>query len=84
MELPPDNPDSGGELFSKTFCYFYVGGEGFGVKGDGLIGRGLWTYFGKCTFMASRKEKIVPIHLHSYAEKQNLTVFFHFSKKKLD
>ena len=52
MELPPDNPggpvagmrDSGRELFSKSCCYFFVAGEGFGGKGDGLIGRGCGTF----------------------------------------
>ena len=47
MKLPPENPDgrvagmedSGAELFSKSCCYFYVAGEGFGGKGNGLIGR---------------------------------------------
>ena len=33
----------GGELFSKS-CYFYVVGEGFVVKGDGLIGRDFGTF----------------------------------------
>ena len=53
MELPPDNPggrvavmgDSGGELFSKICCYFYVAGEEFREKCDGLIGRGFGTFF---------------------------------------
>ena len=48
MELPPDNPgvqvvgmgNSGGELFNKSCCYFYVAVEGFGKKRDGLIGMG--------------------------------------------
>ena len=48
MKVLPDNPgglvagmrDSGGELFSKSCCYFYVAVEGFGKKRDGLIGMG--------------------------------------------
>ena len=52
MELPLDNPDgrvasmgdSGGELFSKSPCYFYVASEGFEGKGDGLIGRGFGMF----------------------------------------
>ena len=48
--LPPDNPggwvtgmgDRGGELYSKN--YFYVAGEVFGGKGDGLIGKGFGTF----------------------------------------
>ena len=52
MEQTPDNPgrrvagigDSGGELYSKSCCYFSVAGEGFGGKGDGLIGKGFGTF----------------------------------------
>ena len=52
MALPPGNPggrvagmgDIEGELFSKSCCYFYVAAEGFGEKGDGLIGRGFGTF----------------------------------------
>ena len=48
MEVPPDNPGarvvgmghSGGELFSNSCCNFYVAVEGFGFKGDRLIGKG--------------------------------------------
>ena len=55
MEFPPDNPggrissmgDSGGELFSESCCYFYVAGEAFGRKGNGLIGRGFGTFLKK-------------------------------------
>ena len=51
-ELPPDNPsglvagvrDNWGELFIKNCCYFLVAGEGFGWKGDGLIGWGYGTF----------------------------------------
>ena len=51
-ELTPDNPggwvagmgDSGGELFNKSCCYISVAGEGFGGKGDGLIGRCFGTF----------------------------------------
>ena len=51
-DLPLDNPgrwvagigDRGGELFSKSCCYFYVAGEGFVEKGDGLIERGFGTF----------------------------------------
>ena len=46
IELPPDNlggrvagmGDSGGELFSKIACCFYVAGEEFVGKYDGLMG----------------------------------------------
>ena len=52
MELPSDHPgrrgagmgDNGGELFRKICSYFYVAGEGFGGKGDGLIIRGFGTF----------------------------------------
>ena len=52
MEFSPDNPgarvtgmrDSGGELFRKSCCYFYVADERFGRKCDGLIGRGFGTF----------------------------------------
>ena len=52
MELQPDNlggrvagmEDSEGELFSKGCCYFYVAGELFRGKGNGLIGRGFGTF----------------------------------------
>ena len=52
MKVLPDNPgglvagmrDSGGELFSKSCCYLYVAGEGFGGKCDGLIGKGYGTF----------------------------------------
>ena len=51
-ELSLENPgrqvtgmgDSGGELFSKSCCYFYVAAEGFGRKGDGMIGIGFGTF----------------------------------------
>ena len=36
--------DNGGELFNKSCCNFYVAGEGFGRKYDGLIGRGFGTF----------------------------------------
>ena len=36
--------DGRGELFSKSCCYFYLVGEGFGVRGSGLIGRGFGTF----------------------------------------
>ena len=36
--------DSGGELFSKSCCYFSIAGEGFGGKDDGWIWRGFGTY----------------------------------------
>ena len=32
--------DGGYELYSKNHCFFSVAGEGFGGKGDGLMGRG--------------------------------------------
>ena len=52
MELQPDNADgmfacmgdSGSKLCSKSCCYFYVAGEEFKRKGDGLIGRGFGTF----------------------------------------
>ena len=36
--------DNGGELFSKSYCYFYVAGEEIGVKGDGFIEMGFSTF----------------------------------------
>ena len=52
MEFPPDNPgglvggmgDSRGELFSKSYCYFNIVGEGFVGKGDGLVGGAFGTF----------------------------------------
>ena len=51
MDLPPHNPggritgmgDSGGELFSKRCCYFYVASEGLGGNSEALIGRSFGT-----------------------------------------
>ena len=37
----------GRELVSKSCCYFSVAGEGFGRKGDGLIGRGFGMFASK-------------------------------------
>ena len=36
--------DSGGELFGRSCCYFYVAGEGFGGKSFRLIGKGFYTF----------------------------------------
>ena len=36
--------DRGGELLSKSCCYYYVADEGFEGKSDGLIGRGFSTF----------------------------------------
>ena len=52
MELSSDNQggwiagmeESGGELLSKSSLYFSVGCEGFGRKGDWLIGRRFGTF----------------------------------------
>ena len=54
MTFPSDNPgaggrvagmgDNGGELFSKSCCYFCIAGEEFEGKRHGLIGRGLGKF----------------------------------------
>ena len=56
-ELPLDNPNGrdvgmgarGGELFCKSYCYFSVVIEGFGGKGDRLIGRGFGKINNRCS-----------------------------------
>ena len=75
MELPPDNPgvqvvgmgNSGGELFNKSCCYFYVAVEGFGRKGGGLMGG-----------VSARLHRSEGLHLCEY----DSTVWVNFSSLK--
>ena len=63
--------DSGGELLSKSCCYFYVAGEGFGGKGDGLIARDFGTF-------PTKKFIILYVHEGFHLCEHDSTVWDHF------
>ena len=46
----------GGELFSKSCCYFSISGDEFGVKVEELIGRGSGSFTLRDFIMLHRRE----------------------------
>ena len=58
--------DREGELFSNNSCYFSIAGEGFGGKGDGLIGSGFGPFPLRDLIIPHRGEGL---HVYEYDSK---------------